>query len=75
MTTPDEQDWAAHWTAVLTEAGQRLAQARVDEAAAKAEAARLAKEAIAAGVSERSVAEVLGINRMSLRVWLGKRAE
>jgi DNA invertase Pin-like site-specific DNA recombinase len=68
MTAPEEQDW----TAILTKARKRLARARANESAAKAEAARLAVEAIAAGVSERATAELLGINRMSLRVWLGK---
>jgi hypothetical protein len=71
MTTPEEQDW----TEILTKARKRLARARVNESAATAAAARLAVEAIAAGVSERQTAELLGINRMSLRVWLGKRSE
>lgn len=68
MNRQDPEDW----TALLTAAGRRLERARSIEAHAKTAAAKLAQEAIAAGISERSAAELLGVNRMSLRDWLGK---
>lgn len=56
----------------LTSVGRRIAAARAAERAAIDEAAPLAKQEIAAGASERSVAAELGIDRNTLRAWLGK---
>lgn len=58
----------------LARVGRRLARLRATDAVVKAEAARLAEGAPAAGVSERRTAELLGVNRMTLRVWLGKQS-
>lgn len=56
----------------LSSVGRRIAAARAAERAAIEEAAPLAKQEIAAGASERSVAAELGIDRNTLRAWLGK---
>lgn len=62
------------WTAALSKVRHRIARARAAEAAAKADAVILAEAAIADGLSERLIAELLGVNRMSLRAWLGKQS-
>lgn len=54
------------------EIAQLLKSARADLARAKAEVARAAVAAIAAGVSERAASELLGVNRRTLRTWIGK---
>lgn len=56
----------------LESVGRRIAAARAAERAAIDEAAPLAKQEIAAGASERSVAAELGVDRNTLRAWLGK---
>lgn len=56
----------------LVAVGRTLATSRHREDTAKRHAAELAARAIAAGISERDAAKLLGINRMSLRKWLGK---
>ena len=57
----------------LASVGATLAASRHREEAAKRDAAQLAARAIAAGISERDAAKLLGVNRMSLRKWLGKQ--
>jgi hypothetical protein len=64
-----EEDWLPR----LTKAGRRLAVARAEEAAARKLARELALAAIAAGQSEAGVARALGVDRMAIRKWLGKR--
>lgn len=61
-------------TEALITMGRWLADVRHDEAKIKAQAKALAIEAIDAGIPERHVAKFLGINRMSLRGWLGKQS-
>lgn len=61
------------WATVLREAGAALASAREDEAKARAAARELALKAIDAGQSEHSVAKALGVDRMAVRRWQGKR--
>jgi DNA invertase Pin-like site-specific DNA recombinase len=48
----------------------RSARARLDEAMATAEQAALT--ANAAGVAETEIARKVGVNRMTVRRWLGK---
>lgn len=50
-----------NWTERLGQAGQRLAAARAEEAAARRQASELARAAIAAGQSEASIAHALGL--------------
>ena len=56
----------------LVAVGRTLAVSRRREEQTKRDAAQLAARAIEAGISERDAAKLLGINRMSLRKWLGK---
>jgi hypothetical protein len=59
----------------VAQAGQRLAEARAAEDYAMAEAKRIALEALAAGtMSERGVADALGVDRNTVRAWQGKTA-
>jgi DNA invertase Pin-like site-specific DNA recombinase len=60
-------------TDVLKRAGRKLRSARkaADDAYEAARIAALA--AIAGGVPEAVVARELGVNRMTVRKWLGKR--
>ena len=67
MTT--ENDWPER----LAAAAQRLAAARAENADAIEEARELARAAIAAGQTEAGVARALGVDRMAVREWLGKR--
>jgi len=53
--------------------GRALAAARAEEAAAREQARELAIAAIAAGQTEAGVARALGVDRMAVRNWLGKR--
>lgn len=62
------------WPGTLTRVRNRLQRARSRETRALADARIFAAQAMADGMSERETAELLGINRMSLRAWLGKRA-
>lgn len=57
----------------LGEAGRRIESTRAAAGEALAEARRLAADAVASGASEHSVAKALGVNRMTVREWLGKR--
>jgi hypothetical protein len=56
----------------LSAAGRRIAEARAAERAAIDEALAIAAREIGAGASERQVAAELGIDRNTLRSWLGK---
>ncbi len=57
----------------LERAGARLAAARTEQAAALQEAERAALDALADGISESAVARTLGVDRMTVRKWAGKR--
>lgn len=57
----------------LGEARLRIEATRSAATDAIADARRLALEQIAAGASEHGVAQALGVNRMTVREWLGKR--
>jgi hypothetical protein len=61
------------WPERLASAGRRLAAARAEEAAAREQARELAIAAIVAGQTEAGVARALGVDRMAVRNWLGKR--
>jgi hypothetical protein len=56
----------------LTRAGSALRAARVDAAVALSEARNAALRAHTAGVSERTIADLLDVNRTTVRRWLGK---
>lgn len=73
MTTTEHQAAmrAAH-ERQLRAAQRRIDRAREREAEAVAAAQGTAKAALEAGMSERAVAEHLGIARNTLRDWLGK---
>lgn len=57
----------------LTHAASTLAKARAAEQAAMDSARVAALDAIANGVPEAVAARTLGVNRMTVRRWLGKR--
>lgn len=57
----------------LQAAGGNLLTARTAERHIRDRAADLAIEAAAAGVSQRRIAELLGVDRMTVRKWVGKR--
>jgi hypothetical protein len=57
----------------LAEAGHNLCRAREIQGAALDRAQRAAMEAVAAGFSEAEVARVVGVDRMTVRKWRGKR--
>jgi hypothetical protein len=61
------------WEIVLAECGEKLKTARSTQATALALAQHLTTEAITEGVSEKRAAELLGVDRMTVRKWLGKR--
>jgi hypothetical protein len=61
------------WHQRLVKAGKRLAAARAEETAARKEARELAIAAIADGQPEARIARDLGVDRMAIREWLGKR--
>lgn len=61
------------WPERLAKAGRQLAAARAREAAAREQARELAIAAVAAGQSEAGVARTLGVDRMAVRKWLGKK--
>jgi hypothetical protein len=54
-------------------AGERYVKSRGETDAARAEVRALALEAIAAEFSRHSIAELLGVDRMTVRKWVGKR--
>ncbi len=57
----------------LAEAGSALMAARTAEAEALAAAKRVALKALADGVTEVDVSRSLGVDRMTVRKWAGKR--
>jgi DNA-binding CsgD family transcriptional regulator len=57
----------------LTHAGNRLGKARLKLAELMAEAQRIALDAIGSGATESEVARLLGVDRMTVRKWQGKR--
>jgi hypothetical protein len=61
------------WHERLTKVGAQLAKARKAEKAARERARELAIEAVNDGQSELGVADALGVDRMAVRQWLGKR--
>ena len=56
----------------LVQAGAKLAVARDKLVYAKDDAKAAAKVAVDAGQAEQYVAEVLGVNRLTVRKWVGK---
>ncbi len=56
-----------------TAAGDRLRRARADSERALAAARQVALMAVADGAAEAATARELGVDRMALRGWLGKR--
>jgi hypothetical protein len=61
------------WQERLATAGRRLAAARTKEAAAMTQVRETAIAAYAAGETEAGIARALGVDRMAVREWLGKR--
>ena len=59
-------------TTELARAGHHLRLARQSLAHAKDDAQSAAKMAVDDGQSEQYVAEMLGVNRLTVRKWLGK---
>lgn len=57
----------------LKMAGDDLARARAAITTARTRARKVAMDAINAGLSEVEVARRLGVDRMSIRNWTGKR--
>jgi hypothetical protein len=57
----------------LQATGKNLAAAREVADIHRDEAITLAGEAAAAGVSQYRIAELLGVDRMTIRKWVGKR--
>lgn len=57
----------------LTVTGQRLVSARIRQAAALAACREAAIEAHEAGLAQAEIARLLGVDRMSVRAWIGKR--
>jgi hypothetical protein len=68
----EEQEARVRMSARLAAAGEQLAEARKIEQEARAVVRALAKEASAAGFSEVDIAEVLDVDRGSVRAWIGK---
>jgi transposase-like protein len=65
MRTPTEERWRATGAAFTT--------AREDVEAKRHAAKAAAVEAADAGYSQRDIAELLGVDRMTARKWVGKR--
>lgn len=61
------------WDQRLDEAGQQLAEARAAADTALQRARTLAVAAAADGYPEATAARRLGVDRMAVRNWLGKR--
>lgn len=57
----------------LDRAGRKLRSARKAQKAALDEAQAAAVDALAQGVTEVEVAKTLGVDRMTVRKWAGKR--
>lgn len=57
----------------LAKAGSKLGKARMEVELAMADAKRTGLAALAVGVSEVDVAMSLGVDRMTVRKWQGKR--
>lgn len=57
----------------LRSAGERLRFARTTAARVRDEAKAVALQAVQAGVSESAVAQLVGVDRMTVRNWRGKR--
>lgn len=72
MAAPDD-DQHRPWHPQLYEAGRRLATARAAARTALAEARTQALAALSAGAPEVAVARILGVDRMTIRTWAGKR--
>jgi transposase len=60
------EDW-------LEQHGRKLAKTRTTERKDLEAAEALTVEATAAGVPERRIAKLLGVDRMTVRKWVGKR--
>jgi transposase-like protein len=65
MGTPTEERWRATGNAFTT--------AREDVETKRNAAKAAAVEAADAGYSQRDIAELLGVDRMTVRKWVGKR--
>jgi DNA-binding transcriptional regulator YiaG len=57
----------------LTHAGNRIRKARTKLSEEMAEAKRIALDALKSGATEAEVARLLGVDRMTIRKWEGKR--
>lgn len=57
----------------LERAGARLRRARASLATATEEAREIGTRALAEGHAEAAVARALGVDRMTVRKWAGKR--
>jgi DNA-binding transcriptional regulator YiaG len=53
--------------------GEVLAGTREEAESARGRSMELAIEAAAAGLSQHRIAELLGVDRMTVRKWVGKR--
>ncbi len=56
----------------MRDTGNRFAANRADRVQLAEALAVLAREATEAGISERDIAAVMGVDRMTVRRWLGK---
>lgn len=61
------------WAQILTTGGQHLAAARAAQEVARDHAIALAIAATADGYPEAATARHLGVDRMTVRNWTGKR--
>lgn len=59
-------------TAELTRAGKALSRARSNLAVATYDAKTVAVDAAAEGFSEVRISQLLGVDRLTVRAWLGK---
>lgn len=57
----------------LTHMGSRLEKARIKLRELMTEAERIALDTLASGATEAEVARLLGVDRMTVRKWAGKR--
>jgi hypothetical protein len=60
------------WPALGTRVGRKLARARTTETKVLDEAAEFARQAYNAGQTEVAIAAWLGVDRGTVRGWLGK---
>lgn len=67
--TPEAAD---KLTGGLRDAAAEIEAARVAEAAALRTAQRMVRHAAKRGLSERAISEAVGVNRLTVRAWLGK---